>query len=62
MIVLFLGGAQLLGIGLLGEYLGRLYTSVQGRPSYFVAYDSAESAPEPARLTVAAPRQSPVEL
>ncbi len=38
--VLFLGGAQLLCLGLLGEYLGRLYAAVQGRPTYFVAYDS----------------------
>ncbi|HEY7224573.1 MAG TPA: glycosyltransferase family 2 protein [Micromonosporaceae bacterium] len=45
-VVLFLGGAQLLGLGLVGEYLGRLYTAVQGRPSYFVAYDSAELTPE----------------
>jgi dolichol-phosphate mannosyltransferase len=41
--VLFLGGVQLLCLGLLGEYLARLYASVQGRPAYFVAYDSAES-------------------
>jgi dolichol-phosphate mannosyltransferase len=39
--VLFLGGAQLLCLGLFGEYLGRLYAAVQGRPSYFIAYDSA---------------------
>ncbi len=39
--VLFLGGAQLLCLGLLGEYLGRLYAAVQGRPAYFVGYDSA---------------------
>jgi hypothetical protein len=43
--VLFLGGAQLLSLGLLGEYLGRLYAAVQGRPTYFVGYDSAESSP-----------------
>jgi glycosyltransferase involved in cell wall biosynthesis len=40
--VLFLGGVQLLCLGLLGEYLGRLYAAVQGRPAYFVAYDSAD--------------------
>jgi polyisoprenyl-phosphate glycosyltransferase len=40
--VLFLGGVQLLCLGLLGEYLARLYASVQGRPAYFVAYDSAD--------------------
>jgi glycosyltransferase involved in cell wall biosynthesis len=39
--VLFLGGVQLLCLGLLGEYLGRLYASVQGRPAYFVALDTA---------------------
>jgi dolichol-phosphate mannosyltransferase len=42
--VLFLGGAQLLCLGLLGEYLGRLYAAVQGRPTYFVGYDSAFDA------------------
>ncbi len=26
--------------GMLGEYIGRMYTQMQGRPSYFVAYDS----------------------
>jgi polyisoprenyl-phosphate glycosyltransferase len=50
--VLFLGGVQLLSLGLLGEYLGRLYASAQGRPAYFVAYDSAEE------LTPASPRRS----
>ncbi len=41
--VLFLGGVQLLCLGLLGEYLGRLYAASQGRPAYFVGYDSAET-------------------
>ena len=35
------GAVQLLCLGMLGEYVGRLYTQMQGRPSYFVAYDSA---------------------
>jgi glycosyltransferase involved in cell wall biosynthesis len=34
------GAAQLLCLGVLGEYVGRMYTQMQGRPSYFVAYDS----------------------
>lgn len=38
------GTVQLLCLGLLGEYVGRLYTQMQGRPSYFVAHDSAEDA------------------
>jgi glycosyltransferase involved in cell wall biosynthesis len=41
---LFIGGTQLLCLGLLGEYIGRIYAAVQGRPGYFVRYDSATSA------------------
>ncbi len=34
------GAVQLLCLGVLGEYVGRMYAAQQGRPSYFVAYDS----------------------
>lgn len=40
--VLFLGAVQLLCLGLLGEYVGRIYTAVQGRPSYFIGSDTAD--------------------
>jgi glycosyltransferase involved in cell wall biosynthesis len=35
-VVLFLGGVQLMCIGILGEYLGRVYDEIKGRPLYVV--------------------------
>lgn len=34
--VLFFGGAQLISLGILGEYIGRLYDEARGRPLYIV--------------------------
>ena len=39
-IVSAVGGAQLLALGILGEYVGRTYAALQGRPAWFVAHDS----------------------
>jgi len=36
-VVLFMGGAQLLSLGIIGEYLGRVYDESRRRPLYFIS-------------------------
>ncbi len=59
--VLLIGGVQLMMIGVLGEYLGRVYEEIKGRPLYLVAEVVEEqepettSPPEPARRPAGSP-------
>ncbi|GAB3246516.1 hypothetical protein GCM10027586_17750 [Kineococcus gypseus] len=53
------GTLQLLCLGVLGEYVGRLHVQLQGRPAYLVASDSLEEDPpdEPREGPRGAPRE-----
>ncbi|WP_203964552.1 glycosyltransferase family 2 protein [Actinocatenispora thailandica] len=44
--VLFLGGLQLTCLGLLGEYVARIYSTVQARPTYHIGTDTAAARVE----------------
>lgn len=42
--ILFFGAVQLFCLGMLGEYVARIYTAVQARPTYGIARDTDEEA------------------
>jgi polyisoprenyl-phosphate glycosyltransferase len=47
--VMVIGGVQLLMIGVLGEYIGKLLSEIKARPVYFVAEHSVKNADEAAK-------------
>jgi polyisoprenyl-phosphate glycosyltransferase len=54
--VMVIGGVQLILIGVLGEYIGKLLSEIKGRPVYFVAEHSVKRASESARARPIASR------
>ncbi|WP_097187766.1 glycosyltransferase family 2 protein [Ornithinimicrobium cerasi] len=53
-IVAAVGAVQLLCLGILGEYVGRVYSTLQRRPTYYVAHDSLTGASDTGSVAVSA--------
>jgi undecaprenyl-phosphate 4-deoxy-4-formamido-L-arabinose transferase len=54
-------GGQFIGMGLLGEYLGRMYSDVRARPRYFIE-KVVRSQPSPVANTASNTNDSPAPL
>ena len=54
--VMVIGGVQLILIGVLGEYIGKMLSEIKGRPAYFVAEHSVKRASESSKSRPATPR------
>jgi dolichol-phosphate mannosyltransferase len=44
-LILFMGGIQLISVGILGEYIGRIYEEVRARPKFIVERSEGLSRP-----------------
>jgi len=50
--VMFFAGVQLISLGVIGEYLGRMYEEIKGRPLFLVS-EELGIEPEPPRVNAA---------
>ncbi len=54
--LMVLGGVQLMMIGVLGEYIGKMLSEIKGRPVYFIADHTIKTSGEPAKSRTAPAR------
>jgi glycosyltransferase involved in cell wall biosynthesis len=50
-VILFIGGLQLMGMGIIGEYLGRMFDETKNRPLYFLKGHTPSRPPTPESKT-----------